>query len=147
MRVRELTDQRSRVLVIVCDQGEEAVRAVNEAIRQYRVGAAQVTGVGGFRAGELGYFDRTSRTYLPIPVDEQVEVLSLVGDVAQRDGTPELHAHVVCGRRDGSTVGGHLLRGEVFPTLEIIVTEVVPALARRFDADIGLALLDPGSAD
>ena len=38
-------------------------------------------------------------------------MLSLVGDVAARDGEPALHVHAVLGRSDGSTVGGHLFRG------------------------------------
>jgi predicted DNA-binding protein with PD1-like motif len=52
-----------------------------------------------------------------------------------------LHLHAVLGRSDGSTVGGHLLRGEVWPTLEAIITEVAPELAKRIDPETGLALI------
>jgi predicted DNA-binding protein with PD1-like motif len=69
-------------------------------------------------------------------------VLSLLGDVADKDGTPVVHAHAVLGRRDGSVVGGHLLAGEVWPTLEVILTEVAPQLAKRVDPETGLALID-----
>ncbi|HEX4156272.1 MAG TPA: PPC domain-containing DNA-binding protein [Acidobacteriaceae bacterium] len=41
---------------------------------------------------------------------EQVELLSLSGDEAVKDGEPQVHAHVVVGRRDGTAHGGHLLR-------------------------------------
>ena len=44
-------------------------------------------------------------------MSEQVEVLSLIGDVALKDGEPKVHAHVVVGRSDGSTRGGHLMDG------------------------------------
>jgi predicted DNA-binding protein with PD1-like motif len=102
-----------------------------------------VTAVGGFASADLGYFDGEAGDYLHIPVTEQVEVLSLMGDVAQDSGETALHLHAVLGRRDGSTVGGHLLRGEVWPTLEVIVTEVAPELAKRYDPQTGLALISP----
>ena len=45
------------------------------------------------------------------------------------------------GRRDGTTVGGHLLYGEVWPTLEVVITEVGGSLIKRVDPETGLALL------
>ncbi|GIH17525.1 PPC domain-containing DNA-binding protein [Rugosimonospora africana] len=143
MRTSEIDDGRQRVLVVVCDKGEDPVTTVTAAVQERGIQAATVTAVGGLSAGELGYFDRMSRQYLPIPVTEQVEVLSLVGDVAGQDGKPRLHLHAVLGRRDGSTLGGHLLRGEVWPTLEVMVTEVAPELARRYDPETGLSLISP----
>jgi predicted DNA-binding protein with PD1-like motif len=143
MHSREIRTGDRRVLVVVCDQGEEALGAVTSAVREHGIRAAQVTAVGGFRGGELGYFDGNAREYAHIPVEEQVEVLSLLGDVAEQDGQPQPHLHAVLGRRDGSTVGGHLLRGEVWPTLEVIVTEVAPELAKRFDPQTRLSLISP----
>lgn len=93
----------------------------------------RVTAVGGFQEAEVGWFDREKGGYRHIPVREQVEVLSLVGNVAARDGEPVLHVHAVLGRPDGSTLGGHLLSARVRPTLEVIVTEVAPELTERVD--------------
>ena len=116
---------------------------VTAAVRELRIGAAQVTAVGGFQQARLGFFDRDTRDYAPIPVRGQAEVLSLAGDVAEQDGQPVAYLHAVLGRRDGSTVGGHLLSGEVWPTLEVIVTEVGPELAKQIAPQTGLALLVP----
>jgi predicted DNA-binding protein with PD1-like motif len=127
--------------VVVCEKGEEAIAAIGRAVAEEGVRAAQVTAVGGFSDGDVGYFDRDRRDYLRIPIGGQVEVLSLLGDVAERAGEPSLHVHAVLGRSDGSTLGGHLLRGEVWPTLEVIITEVAPELAKRVDPETGLALI------
>lgn len=51
-----------------------------------------------------------------IAITEQVEVLSLVGDIALENATPRVHAHVVIGKRDGTAHGGHLIEGHVRPT-------------------------------
>ncbi|MFG2052573.1 PPC domain-containing DNA-binding protein [Micromonospora sp. NPDC048930] len=141
MRAREVRHQTGRVLVVVCDQGEEAVAAVGAALREQGIRAARVTAVGGFADAEVGWFDRAAGDYRRIPVTEQVEVLSLLGDVAAQHGEPALHVHAVLGRSDGGTVGGHLLRGQVWPTLEVIISEVAPELAKRVDPATGLALI------
>ena len=65
----------------------------------------------------------------------------MVGDITFNDGKPNIHAHVVLGKRDGATCGGHLLEAEVRPTLEVILTESPAHLERRFDKDAGLALI------
>jgi predicted DNA-binding protein with PD1-like motif len=143
MRLRGIGEPGRRVLVVVCDKGEEAVGAVCAAMTEHGILGGQVTAVGGFQRAELAYYERDRLDYVRIPVTDQVEVLSMLGDVAERDGTPQLHTHAVLGRRDGSTVGGHLLSGDVWPTLEVIVTEVGPELAKRVDPETGLALLGP----
>jgi predicted DNA-binding protein with PD1-like motif len=143
MRAKETDFGGRRALVVVCTKGEEAFETVATTVREREIRAAQVTAVGGFASADLGYFDGNAGDYLHIPVNEQVEVLSLIGDVAQDSGETALHLHAVLGRRDGSTVGGHLLRGEVWPTLEVIVTEVAPELAKRYDPQTGLALISP----
>ena len=77
-----------------------------------------------------------------IVLDERLEVLSLVGDIALKDGEPSLHAHVVVGSRDGSARRGHLLGARVRPTLEkVILTEPPAHLRRRHDPESGLALI------
>src|SRR6185437_2953414 len=87
-------------------------------------GGSHFTAIGGCRAVILGYFEWKTKQYRPIPVDEQVEVLSLVGDVSVApDGQPRVHAHIVIGKADGTAHGGHLLRATVRPTLEVILTE------------------------
>jgi predicted DNA-binding protein with PD1-like motif len=141
MRSKEIRTGDRRVLVVVCDKGDEAVRSITDAVRDHGIGAAQVTAVGAFQDGELGWFDRQERSYRRIPVGEQVEVLSLIGDIASRGGAPEPHLHAVLGRADGTTVGGHLLRATVWPTLEVIITAVEGELAKRIDPETGLALL------
>jgi predicted DNA-binding protein with PD1-like motif len=95
----------------------------------------------------LGYFDRRKRAYCDTEVSEQVEVLALVGNIARssdmtRDGLqPKLHAHVVVSRADASTLGGHLRRARVWPTLEVIVVENKKYLQRALDPETGLALI------
>jgi uncharacterized protein len=131
-----------QTLVVVMDEGDEAMAALTQAVREHGITAAQVTAVGGFRSAELGFYDPDRLEYDRIPVQEQAEVLNLVGDVAASNGQATPHLHTVLGRRDGSTVGGHLLRGDVWPTLEVIVTEVPAELAKTTDPRTGVATIN-----
>jgi predicted DNA-binding protein with PD1-like motif len=67
-----------------------------------------------------------------------------VGDIALDGSQPKVHAHVVLGRRDGSTVGGHLIEARVRPTLEIVVVDSPAYLRREFDPASGIALIRIG---
>jgi uncharacterized protein len=128
--------------VVVCDPGDEAVAALTQFARTEDLEASQITAVGAFERATVGWFDRTVKDYRRIPVDEQCEVLSLIGDVAEGQDGPVLHVHVVLGLSDGTTRGGHLLEGWVFPTLEVIVTETPAELRKVMRPDIGIALID-----
>jgi predicted DNA-binding protein with PD1-like motif len=75
---------------------------------------------------------------------EQVEVLSLVGDIALEESNPKVHAHIVLGKSDGTAHGGHLIVGHVWPVLEMVLTVPPAYLRRKSDPETGLALLDAG---
>lgn len=89
----------------------------------------------------LGYFDWNRKDYNPIPISEQVEVLSLIGDVALDRDVPKVHAHVIVAKRDGTAHGGHLLNAHVRPTLELILTEAAGELRKSYDPQSKLDLI------
>lgn len=142
MKVKLVHDDGLRTYVAVLDKEEEAVEALTGLAQDESFGAASLSAIGAFSRATLGYFDRAAKDYEEIAVDGQVEVLSMLGDFAIADGDPKLHAHVVLGRRDGSTRGGHLLRGWVWPTLEVMITQAPRHLQRRTDTETGLPLID-----
>lgn len=74
-------------------------------------------------------------------------MLSLIGDIALKDGQSQVHAHVVLGRSNGTTRGGHLLSGTVRPTLEVNINESPKHLQKRYDEETGLALIDLRSGE
>ena len=130
---------------VVLETGDEAMQLLGEFVRAEEVDAASITGIGAFSRAVLGYFDWQSKSYRHIPVEEQVEVVSLIGDVAVADGVPTLHVHAVLGKADGSVVGGHLLEGHVRPTLEVILIQQPSYLRKRKDPVSGLALITTDS--
>jgi uncharacterized protein len=135
-------DGQHRTFVAVLSTGDEVMSCLQQFAEAERLSAAQITALGAFKRAELLFFEWETKAYLPIPVNEQTEVAALVGDIAlDANGVPTLHIHVVLGKRDGVAVAGHLSKGEVRPTLEVLITETPAHLHRRKDPATGLALI------
>src|SRR5258708_27639688 len=92
-----------RTWAVIFDAGDEAAGGLDEFARTESLDAARFTAIGGFSQATLGYFDVVTSRYRPIAIDEQVEVLSLLGDIAHGDDGPIVHAHVVVGTSTGET--------------------------------------------
>jgi uncharacterized protein len=108
--------------MVFFDPGEEAIEGLGKFARDEDIEVASFTAIGGFESASIGYFNLETQGFDEIPFFEpQVEVLSLVGEITKENGAPHVHGHVVLGRRDGSTLGGHLLRGVVRPILIVTV--------------------------
>jgi uncharacterized protein len=142
MKSKLLNEAGERTFALVFETGDEVVSLLKKFASEHKPRSAHFTAIGAFQDVVLAYFDCEARHYRKIPVQEQVEVLSLAGDIAwAEDGKPVVHAHVVVGRSDASTRGGHLMEAHVRPTLELILTESPRHLERKHDPESGLALI------
>lgn len=146
MRALLLHDEGEKTFAIIFDKDEEFLAGLTDFITREGITAAHFTAIGAFSKATLGYFERDRKTYKKIPINEQVEVLSLVGDVALADDKPQIHAHVVVGTSEGMARGGHILDATVWPTLEVILSEEPVYLRKRHDPETGLALIDAGAS-
>jgi uncharacterized protein len=135
-------ENKLKTFALVFDKNDDVLPLLLQFAEENDISSARLSGIGAFQRVRLGYFDRDRREYQPIEINEQVELLSLIGNLARKDGKAKLHAHVIVGKRDGSAHGGHLLGGNVWPTMEIMVIETPAHLQRTMDETTGLALLD-----
>jgi predicted DNA-binding protein with PD1-like motif len=132
-----------RTYALVLGTGDEAMAALRTFAAEQQLRATQFTAIGAFSRVVVAYFDWTAKAYRRTSIDEQVEVLSLVGDITLGERDRNVHAHVVIGKADMTAHGGHLFEGYVRPTLEIVLTELPAHLHRRFDRESGLNLISP----
>lgn len=124
------------------DTGDEIVEALKRFASAEKLAGSSFKAIGALSYVRLGWFNWETKKYeLAAEFDEQVELLSLIGDIAMKDGEPQVHAHVVVGRKDGTAHGGHLLKASVRPTCELILTESPVALQKHEDPQSGLALI------
>ncbi len=142
MKSKLLNAGPQRTFAVIMDAGDEPISRLEAFAAENKLAASQFTGIGAFSRAVFGFFDLKTKQYKRIPIEEQVEVVSFMGDIALADGKPKLHPHVVVTKSDGSAHGGHLLEATVRPTLEVILTESPAHLRRTFNKEFGLPLID-----
>ena len=144
MKAKQLnpSDHAGRTFALIFDTGDEVMGGLQDFARAKSLCGSHFSAIGAFRDVVLAWFNIETHQYQKIPIAEQVEVLSLIGDIAADEkGGIKVHAHVVVGNSDGLAHGGHLVEAHVRPTLEVILTEMPRHLQRVHDPESGLALI------
>jgi predicted DNA-binding protein with PD1-like motif len=131
-----------KTYALVYEKGDEFISELQGFAEQHALAVSHLTAIGAFSEAVVGFFDRQIMDYKKIPVNEQVEVLTLVGNITVSDDGYKVHAHAVLGKADASAVGGHILEAHIWPTLEVVVEESQKHLFRTTDPETGLPLLD-----
>ena len=146
MKFKLINESGERTFAVIFEKGDEVIETLRRFANERRLLASHFTAIGALSDVVIGFFDPTKKQYKKIPIREQVELLSLTGDIAFEGDVPKVHAHIVVGKSDGTAHGGHLMEGHVFPTLELILVESPKYLQRRQDEETGLALIDLDAA-
>ena len=143
MKARLLNSETEKTYVLIFDTGDEVMQELEAFAKRNALGGSHFTAIGAFENVTLGYFEWDRKKYKAIPIHEQVEVISLIGDIAlAENGEPKIHAQVVLGKSDGTAWGGHLLEAHVRPTLEVTLIESPKHLQRKHDPAAGIALIN-----
>ena len=146
MKSKLINESGEKTFAVIFEKGDEVIETLRRFANEQRLLASHFTAIGALSDVVIGFFDPAKKQYKKIPIREQVEVLSLTGDIAFEGDVPKIHAHIVLGKADGTAYGGHLLEGHVFPTIELILVESPKYLQRRLDKETGLALIDLDAA-
>lgn len=141
MRSKQIQIGQEHDWVLIMETGDEFTATLQCFAEEQKLKASAFNAIGAFRSAVLGYFDWQRRDYTRIAIEEQTEVLTLTGDIALKDGKPQIHAHAVLGKSDGTACGGHVLEANVRPTLEVVIRELPATVERFYDPESGLHLI------
>lgn len=140
--VQIVETKAKRIIVARMEPGEDVLETVEVVAKTHGVSAGHLSLIGAIAGAKLGYFDLESKTYKHFSVDEDVEVVSCMGNISMHDNAMVVHAHMIVADENGRCYGGHLLPGcRVSVTIELFITEVEQALERKKDPNTGLNLL------
>jgi hypothetical protein len=141
MRSKQIADD-PKTFALIFETGDEIFSSLKSFASAEGLSGSSFKAIGALSRVELGWFNWETKSYdTAVKLEEQVELLSLVGDIALKDTEPQIHAHLVVGRADGTTCGGHLLSATVRPTCELILTESPQHLRKQIDPESGMALI------
>ena len=115
---------------IVLAKGDEVMSGLTDFARQNKVTSASFTAIGAFSSATVAWFDDSKREFKLNPINEQVELTSMIGNITLVKGQPAVHTHVSVASSDGTVRGGHVINAFVFPTLELFMTRQIFTLMR-----------------
>jgi predicted DNA-binding protein with PD1-like motif len=126
------------------EPGEDILATIEAVADSYKINSGQLTLIGAVSKANLGYFDRSTLEYKSFSLEEDLEVVSGMGNISRlHDGSIVVHAHVIVSDEKGKCYGGHLNRGcEVSVTIELVILETEADIRRARDDLTGLNLLD-----
>src|SRR5215470_4120972 len=144
MRVKQIKNTPDeKDYAVIFYRGDEVLSGLTDFAIQHKIEDAHFTAIGAVNSATLAWLDVPKKIYHRIPVTEQVEVLSLIGDIATFNDKPVVHMHAILGKPNGATIGGHVFELNVNPTLEVFVTADTTPLKKKPDDASGMKLIDP----
>jgi hypothetical protein len=88
MRWKQIEDE-PETFVLIFETGDEVAGALQQFAKGHGLGGSSFKAIGALSYAKLGWFNWETKQYDPACVlDEQVELLSLIGDIALKDGKP-----------------------------------------------------------
>ena len=126
--------------VIRMERGEEIVEQVRRFAVQEGVKLASVQALGAVDDFEIGVYDVPEKRYHTRRLQGPYEIVSLVGTINTMNGEAYVHLHLSAGDAEGRVFGGHLLRGVISATVEMVVTLIPGTVDRQHDETLGINL-------
>lgn len=141
LKARLISEQANgqKTYAIIFATNDEVLSGLTEFAKREKLTAAHFSAVGVLKSVRFEWFDH-KRKCPNIPVDQQVEIIALIGDVGLINGQHQVHAHSVVGLPDGEVRSGHLLQAIAGPTLEIFLTTSRSTLINQYDEETDLSL-------
>lgn len=132
-----------RVIVAKIEPNEDLFDAIKELIKKHKIKSGLINVIGALKQFTIGYFDIEKKKYNFKTFDEDIELISCMGNIAFKDNEPIIHLHVSVGKNDYSIIGGHLSQPSVVSiTAEVYIYEINQTLTRANDPQFDLSLLD-----
>ncbi|MEO8467429.1 MAG: DUF296 domain-containing protein [Gammaproteobacteria bacterium] len=120
MQVHETT-ATAHVFQTRFSTGDEILSGLTDLAIKQHITSGYITGLGGLSGALLAFGDPKVGAFKKVPITDKCELVSLVGDISERDGKPVVHLHAVVAFADGSTKAGHVIEAHVAPLAEIAV--------------------------
>ena len=112
--------KKNDIIVVIMEHGEDFLENIKKLIESPELPelAIVVTALGMLNDVEMGYFDGEKYEIHRLP--EPAELLGISGLIT-KETDPPYHFHVTLGKKDGGVTGGHLLKGRVWNTVEMVL--------------------------
>jgi predicted DNA-binding protein with PD1-like motif len=129
--------------VLRLETGEEIQETLRSFAEHVELKGAFYQGIGSLSRAELCFYRPQEMRVERAFIEEEHELIFLMGNLSILDDMPTPHSHVSLSDRNHRTIAGHLLSGFVSVTAEILVTVLDLPLTRTEDPLLKFKVLSP----
>lgn len=126
------------IIALRLDKGDDITESVYTVAEKEDIKAASVSGIGATDDFTVGVFDIAKKEYIKHDFKGNHEINALTGNITGKDGAPYVHLHINATGEGCKVVGGHLIKGVISLTGEIIITVIDGEISREFDKTLGI---------
>jgi len=132
-----------RIIVARVMPDEDLIDAIKILVKDYDIKSGLINIIGAFKKFTIGYFDLNTKEYNFKTFEENVELISCMGNISYKDGEPIIHIHISVGKGDYNLIGGHLSQPSIISvTAEVFIYEINQKLNRVNESTFNLSLLE-----
>ena len=136
--------QMGDTIAVRLQVGEEIVASLTELCERLQLHTATIAGLGAVNRVTCGLFDPVKKSYLSHHYEQDLEIVSLVGNITRMQQKPYLHLHASFADEQGRVFGGHLNEAWISATAELFITVLPGQIGRFADEQTGLNLMEIG---
>lgn len=133
--------QLNGVYILLLLEGEKLVESIAKFCKDNSIAAAQFNAIGVVKEAELGFYDLANKSYKWKKAEAELEIDSIIGNVAAFENEPFVHAHITVSDSKMHSFGGHLKEAVVGASCEVFLTPLQGRIERKHDEKTGLKLM------
>ena len=137
----QILNESNKQIILRVDPGEELREVVQNVCKEKKISVGWVNALGSSAALQLAYYNLDTKEYETKDYDERLEITTITGNIARKDGEPFLHIHGTFSDADMKVVGGHVNSCVISATGEVVIHVGEGDMVRLPDEDTGLSLL------
>ena len=132
--------KRGNTLIVRLQKGDELVSSLLSLIEREKVTCGRVSGIGATDNVTIGVFNPKTKVYTKVNVTDDMEILSISGNLTRKDGAPYVHVRGSFASLE-KVYGGLVNECVTSATAELIIDLYDVEVERKFDEETGLNLL------
>ena len=141
--MKSLETKISRLIFGKIEPEEDLIDSIIKIVKKHKIKSGIINCIGALKKFTIGFFEIESKEYKLETFEENVELITCIGNIAYKDDEPIIHLHVSLGRRDYTIIGGHLSKPSIISvTGEVSIFEIDEELNRTNDPQFNLSLLN-----
>lgn len=134
-----LKDNNTYVLRV--EKGKDALEELQKFCSENQITAGFFRAIGSTEGITISWYNLKKKEYTDKRMQETLEIISLMGNVAMLEKQAYVHAHGCFSNKAMQTFAGHVKKLEVGATCEIVLEKLQGAMERTYSKEIGLNLL------